>query len=114
MLVFAKNPRGVLCIFGYKIYGSETGQKPCDIPYAIYVACKESIVDATYREGYMRKYFDPSCPEIAFTYSELRFLPAKTLNILCKVLKIKSRHDWTNKRKIEMIKRILRDEPSTT
>jgi len=113
MLVHAKNPRGVLHLNGFRIHGKETGRKPCDIPFDLYNSCKDGLQDATYREGYLRSKFGRPCPEVAFTYNEIRFLPDKTLQILVGVIGIDVNETWTRKGLIDAIKGALRDVSPT-
>ncbi len=105
MLVYTKAPRGVLHIGEYKIYGRLWGQKPADIPFSIYKHYRKSLADAPYREGYIKEKTGKDCPEICFTYSELRFLPVKTIDIIGNILVAHYDKKWPYKRKIECIKR---------
>ena len=109
MLVHAKIPRGVLHLNGFRIHGKETGRKPCDIPFELYNSCKDGLQDATYREGYLRQKFGRPCPVVAFTYSEVRFLPDATLHTLAEVMGIDVNKDWQRKGLIDAIKVALRD-----
>lgn len=109
MLVHAKNPRGVLYLDRFRIHGNETGRQPCDIPFDLYNQCKDGLQDATYREGYLRSKFGRPCPVVAFTYSEVRFLPDKTLQALAETMGIEIKDDWTRKGLIDSIKGALRD-----
>lgn len=109
MLVYAKSPRGVLHLDRFRIYGRETGRKPCDIPFNLYNLCKDGLEDATYREGYLRAKFGHSCPVVAFTYNEIRFLPDKTLNALATTMNLDINAEWTRKGLIDAIKGALRD-----
>lgn len=109
MLVHAKNPRGVLYLAGRQIWGKETGRKPVDLPFNIYNANKEALQDATYREGYLGKLFGNKFPEVAFTYSEVRWLPDDTLLQLAHCMNIKINGDWTRKGLIDAIKEAIRN-----
>jgi len=108
MLVYAKNPRGILHIAHHRIHGKETGRDPCDIPFELYNTWKDSLQDATYREEYLRVKFGRPCPEVAFTYGEVRFLPDDTLRTLAEVTGIEVSDDWTRKGLIDAIKVALR------
>lgn len=96
MLVFCKNPRGVLYIGKYRIYGIETGMPPTDLPFIIYNKCRDGLQDATYREGYLSKKFGKTFPEIAFRYSDLEVLPSEFLDkfgpLLCSSYKLELSH----------------------
>lgn len=109
MLVFCKNPRGVLYIDNLPIYGRETGRDPVDVSYKLYEACKDALEDGTYREGYLKEKLKWSGGEIAFTYSELRWLPETTLRNIAKGLGLKEEKRDTKKQLVEDIKRVLRD-----
>jgi hypothetical protein len=113
MLVHAKNPRGVLHLERFRIHGKETGRDPCDIPFELYNSCKDGLQDATYREGYLRSKFGRPCPEVAFTYNEIRFLPEKTLMKLVEATGIKVDDEWTHKGLIDAIKGALRNVSPT-
>lgn len=113
MLVHAKNPRGVLHLERFRIHGKETGRDPCDIPFELYNSCKDGLQDATYREGYLRSKFGRPCPEVAFTYNEIRFLPGNTLTKLAEATGIKIDDEWTRKGLIDAIKGALRNVSPT-
>lgn len=113
MLVHAKNPRGVLYLDRFRIHGKETGREPADIPFDLYNQCKDGLQDATYREGYLRSKFKRPFPMVAFTYSEIRFLPDKTLHSLATGMDITINEDWTRKGLIDAIKGALRDVSPT-
>ena len=114
MLVYAKTPRGVLHLDKFRIYGKETGRDPCDIPFVLYNAYKDGLQDATYREGYLRSKFGNQCSEVAFTYSELRFLPKHTLLQLAVATGISFDSDWSHKRLVDAIKVALRNVSPTS
>lgn len=109
MLVYYINPRGVLHVANYVIYGRETGQMPSDIPFAVYEACKDALEDATYREGYLQSKLGWSLGEIAFTYGELRWFAEPALRKIARGLGIDEAKRDTKKQLVEDIKRILRD-----
>lgn len=109
MLVHAKNPRGVLYLHGYQIWGKETGYKPVDIPFKLYQACRDGLVDGTYREDYIKSKFGRPCPEVAFTYPELRYLPKKTIVKIADAIGLEFRRSWPRKRIIEVVKKAIRD-----
>lgn len=104
MLVFAKNPRGVLYLFQYQIWGRETGRKPCDIPFEIYKTNRSTLEDAPYREKQLSNMFGKPFPEIAFTYSELRYVPDKTLDLVGPLMVSNYRKSWSHKKKVDQIK----------
>jgi hypothetical protein len=109
MLVYAKNPDGILYFGNFRIYGSNMIQGPRDVPFEFYKNNKDVLEDATYREGVLNKIFDSSFPEVAFTYQGLRFLPHKTLDKIGKGMRLEFGDDWTIKRKVEAIKQRIRD-----
>lgn len=109
MLVYAKNPRGVLCLNGLKIYGKETGREPADIPFDLYNSCKDGLQDATYREGMLNRLFAKSFPAIAFTYGELKHLPEKTLDTIGSLIVVDYNTMWSHKKKVDQIKKRIAD-----
>lgn len=104
MLVHAKTPRGVLYLNGFQIWGKETGRDPCDIPFELYNTCKDALQDGTYREKTLQQLFAKPFPEIAFTYSELRYLPDQTLDLLGPLMVDEYSTEWSHKKKIDQIK----------
>jgi hypothetical protein len=111
MLVYAKQPRGILYIGKEPIYGREMIQGPSDIPYKVFEAYKDGLEEGTYREGFLSKLFgNPDFPEVAFKYSDLRFLPEKTLNKICVGMKMRIFKKTTRIAKIKMIKKALREK----
>jgi len=107
MLVYAKTPRGVVHIDGYKIYGKQTGQKPCDVPFDLYKSCRDGLQDATYREGILSKLYGKQFPAVAFTYTELRYVPDKTLNTIGPLMVDGYDESWSHKKKVDQIKKSL-------
>ena len=109
MLVHYITPKGVLCIGSQKIYGLATNMDPVDISFKLYEAYKGSFVDATYREAYLNSLFSGGFDEIAFRYSELRHLPDVTLNRILDGMELGYDKKWPMKRRVETIKKALRD-----
>lgn len=113
MLVFAKTPKGILYLNNQPIHGRDMGMDPVDLPYVMYEACQDAIVDATYREGYLREKFGWNQGEIAFTYNELRWFPENTLRKIARGIGLDEAKRTTNKQLVEDIKRALRDVTKT-
>ena len=109
MLVYAKTPKGSIKIGAYRIYGIDMSQGPRDVPFELYEACKNGLEDATYREDFLKRIFGRRFPEIAFRYNEVRWLPDKTLDVLCSCMGISSDESWQHKRKVDAIKKAIRD-----
>jgi hypothetical protein len=107
MLVYAKNPRGILYLEKFRIHGIETGYNPCDIPFDLYKVARNDLVDATYREDYLSKLFGKEFPMVAFTYSELRYVPDKTLDNIGPLMVYEYDPKWSHKKKVDQIKRSL-------
>jgi hypothetical protein len=107
VLVYAKNPRGVLYLAGYQIWGKETGQHPKDIPFALYNKAKDGLEDATYREGVLSSLFGKPFPVVAFTYTELRWIPDRTLDRVGPLMMDEYDVGWSHKKKVDQIKRRL-------
>jgi len=108
MLVHCKTPRGVLYINNEPIYGREDMHDPVDVPFQVYEKCKDALEDATYREGYLRDKFGWNQGEIAFTYSELKWLPENTLRKIAKGIGTNAKRT-TKKQLVQDITRALRD-----
>jgi hypothetical protein len=110
MLVYAANPKGVLHVAGYRIYGQATGRNPVDVPFEVYKEIRGAVKDATYREDILQKLFGVPFPEIGFSYSELRHLPEDTLDKLgVRMCKVKYCAAWPKQRKIQVIQWALRN-----
>ena len=107
MLVHAKNPRGVLYLDGYQIWGKETKRNACDIPFELYKNCRDGLQDATYREGVLAKLFSVPFPEVAFTYTEIKFLPDKTLDSIGPLMVDQYDRLWSHKKRVDQIKLAL-------
>lgn len=104
MLVYFAEPNGVLYLNEYKIYGRETGEHPQDIPFKLYLSCKECLEDATYREGYLTKIFGKQFPPVAFQYNELRWMPDRTLDVIGPLMMDNYDTNWSHKKKVDQIK----------
>jgi len=109
VLVFCKNPRGILHLHSFRIHGRETKYKPCDIPFDLYNANKDALVDGTYREITLRGLFGVTFPEIAFTYNEIRWLPERTLDTIGPLMVDQYDSTWSHKKKTDQIKVALRN-----
>jgi hypothetical protein len=110
MLVYFATPNGVLYLDNYKIYGKQTGQHPQDIPFQMYLKCRDVLEDATYREGTLTKIFGRPFPEVAFRYSELRYVPDRTLDVIGPLMMDNYDVEWSHKKKVDQIKVRLADE----
>ena len=108
MLVHAKSPRGVMRLGRFRIHGRETKYRPCDIPFALYNEHKGTLSDGTYREDKLRGLFGMTFPMIAFTYSEIRWLPDKTLDTIGPLMVDQYDRTWSHKKKTDQIKVALR------
>ena len=114
MLVHAKNPRGILHLYGYRIHGKETKHKPRDIPFDLYNANKDALVDGTYREGTLRSLFGVTFPMVAFTYNEVRWLPENTLDAVGPLMVDQYDRTWSHKKKVDQIKVAIRNVSPTS
>jgi hypothetical protein len=112
ILVYNKNPMGVLHLPPYRIYGNGLRNFPVDVPYSVYIHIIEAVQDGSYRKEYLQKHFPGPFDEIAFTYRELKFLPRRTLEMLCNGMKIRHRKRHTNKALIGRIKQKLKNVAS--
>jgi hypothetical protein len=112
MLVFAKNPKGILCLGNEKFYGQDFGLPPHDISYSFFKQFKDSFAEATYREKDLERIFGKPCDlVIAFKYSELKFLPDATLDKIAKWIGCRPyQKRFSNRRKVRIIQSALRWE----
>ena len=109
MLVYASQPNQIVYFCGYTIYGSAMVQGPVDVPFEIYSFLGEAIVDATYREGVVSKILKKRVPEMAFTYSTLKYMPENFIYILGKLsLGRKYKKRWPMKKKLWFVKDAIR------
>ena len=110
MLVHYSQPKGILYINGYRIYGELTGHAPTDISYIEYEQWikDELVIDATYREGFLMNRYKKPFSEIAFKFSEIHCYPYQTLMRLIIELGAKKtnskKHVWL----VKLIKRFIR------
>ena len=109
MLVHSKIPKGILDLGGYKIYGKDLGREPTDIPFEIYNMCRDGLQDGTYREGTLARIFGKPFPEIAFTYSEIRWLPESILDRVGPLIVSNYDITWSHKKKVDQIKKRIAD-----
>lgn len=104
MLVHCKIPKGIMKLGTYDIYGKDLGREPTDIPFEIYNICKDGLQDGTYREGTLTRMFGKQFPEIAFTYSEVRWLPEHILDVIGPLMIDQYDASWSHKKKVDQIK----------
>lgn len=110
MLVFYKEKYGNIKAGTQTVWGYMEGQPPVDIPYSLYREIKDLLIDATYREGYLKHLFGKDFPPIAFKYSELAFLPTKTIDVLATYMCIKPYSKmWPFRRKVLAVKKKIRE-----
>jgi len=109
MLVYAKQPNQIIYFDKYTIYGSAMIQGPVDIPFEIYSFLDEAVIDATYREGVVSKILKKPVPEMAFTYSTLKYMPESFIDTLGKLaLGRKYKMRWPMKKKLWFVKDAIR------
>lgn len=96
MLVYAKEPRGIVNIDGYAIYGAYWGRSPVDLPHRLYKLFKEILADASYRPEYFKKHFGVEIPEIAFKVNELSFIPYLVVQDIAVALGLRKRNNTRN------------------
>lgn len=110
MLVHCKTPKGVLYIDQYRIYGKHMSMPAIDIPFELYKKCKDMLAEGTYREGHLRKMFGGAFPVIAFTYTELRWVPDGTLDKIGPLMVSEYDTAWSHKKKVDQIKLSIREK----
>lgn len=104
MLVHTKSPKAIMHLGVYIVYGKDLGREPTDIPFEIYNMCRDGLQDGTYREKTLSHMFGKPFPEIAFTYSEVRWLPEKTLDCIGPLMVENYDLSWSHKKKVDQIK----------
>jgi hypothetical protein len=115
MLVYAKNPMGIIYINDQPIYGRAIKMDPVDIPFEIYNRCLDALEDATIREGYLRtKFKGPFNESLAFTYNEVKLLPQSTLEKIAKGMCLPYETFKTQRQLVENIKFAIRNVTSSS
>lgn len=113
MLVYAKNPNGVLHIERVRLYGANLGYEPKDVSVQFYRKYRDLLEDATYRETDLRKRFGSFSGEVAFKYCELRYVPEKTLDRIANELGLDYDVKWDKNHKIRRVKKAIRNVSPT-
>jgi len=85
MLVFYRHPKGSTMINGRRIYGYLEQHGPVVVPWAVYKACQNSLIQASYSKEVFEQLFPGRpFPNLSFTYHEIRFLDWEQMCELCK------------------------------
>ncbi len=85
MLVYFRYPKGSTMINGRRIYGFLEIHGPTVVPWAIYKAFKNSLIQASYTKDVLEQLFPGNeFPKLSFTYNEIRFLSWEQQCALCK------------------------------
>jgi len=85
MLVFYRYPKGSTMINGRRIYGYLEQHGPVVVPWAIYKAFQNSLIQASYSKEVFEQLFPGrTFPNLSFTYHEIRFLSWEQMCELCK------------------------------
>lgn len=112
MLVYARSPDSMFFVKDekchFRIYGRNLCMPPTDIPFEVYRSSISDLEDASYRKEYLQKLFSKSFPEVAFTYSGLKWLTEKTLDEIGPLMLSFFDHEWSKKQKIDEIKTAVR------
>jgi hypothetical protein len=108
MLVYAKNPDGIMKVGNKRVYGRNLSQGPVNLSFPAYNASKDDFVHATYRKSDLLLHFPGPFDIVAFTYDELKCLPRKTLRMLCRGMRIPYHYTHSIKRVVGNIKTALR------
>lgn len=112
MLVYANNPYGILVIGHEKFYGQNFGFPPHNIDYHLFKKYKDAFAEATYRANNLAQIFGKTCDlNIAFKYSELKFLPDESLDLIAKWIGCRPyQKRFSKRRKVRIIQSALRWE----
>ena len=82
--MFYRYPYGSTKINGRHIYGYLERHAPVVVPWEIYKACKNSLIQAPYDKDVLEALFPGrTFPDLSFTYSSLRFLSWEQMCALC-------------------------------
>lgn len=109
MLVYARNPMGVLYLpNGITVYGASMRRSPSDVSLAVYETYSDCLVDATYRSYNLEKQFGRSFSPVAFKISELDCLPYPTLQTLGSEIGVLDRKRFSRTNLVRAIKCALR------
>ena len=72
-------------INGRRIYGYLERHAPVVVPWEVYKACRNSLIQASYSKHVLEELFPGrEFPNLAFTYHEIRFLTWEQMCALCK------------------------------
>ncbi len=84
MLVFFKYPKGSTKINGRLIYGFLEHHAPVVVPWSVYKANYNSLMQASYTKEVLEAMFPgKEFPKLSFTYHEIRFLDWEQMCSLC-------------------------------
>lgn len=87
MLVFYAYPYGSTIFNGRRIYGYLERHGPVVVPWEVYKANQDVLIQASYDKDILEDMFpDKTFPELSFTYHEIRFLSWEQMCSLCKAL----------------------------
>ena len=93
MLVFFNYPRGSTIIDGKRIYGFFEPYDPVIIPWSVYRANKQKLMQAPYTSKILSTIFPKRIfPPLSFTYKEIKFLEYDQLVELCNIFEISAPH----------------------
>ena len=85
MLVFYKHPYGSTMLGGRRIYGFLERHAPVVVPWIVYKANQEDLIQASYDKHILEVMFPGNeFPSISFTYHQIRFLSWEQMCDLCK------------------------------
>jgi hypothetical protein len=100
LLVFFKHKLGSTVIHGKRIYGYLEAHDPVIVPWGIYTAHLNSLIQASYDKRTLEKLFPGrEFPNLSFTYHEIRFLNWEQMCALCKALGITTSRSNTSRRR---------------
>lgn len=72
-------------INGRRIYGFLERHGPVVVPWEVYKACKNSLMQASYNKEILEELFPGrEFPNLSFTYHEIRFLNWEQMCALCR------------------------------
>lgn len=103
MLVFYRYPYGSTLINGKRIYGYLERHDPVVIPWGVYRAFRNTLIQAPYSKDILEKMFPgKEFPNITFAYHQIRYLSWEQMCELCQAF------GFTTKRSNESRRRKLR------
>lgn len=107
MLCYYKFPKGSVVINGRHVYGYLEAHGPVKVPWRIYRAYRNTLIQAPYNKSILEDLFPNRVfPDISFTYGEIRYLTWEQMCDLCKAFGLTTgRSNKSRRKKLKMFMR---------